>query len=78
MSLNALTIDNQSILNEQLEDMESGGLYKKLGVTNFLEGDFFGWYLSLWDDEIYYELRDLIDEFRKYDYSSINLEPESS
>ncbi|MGI5859575.1 MAG: N-6 DNA methylase [Tepidanaerobacteraceae bacterium] len=76
--LNALTIDNQSILNEQLEDMESGGLYKKLGVTNFLEGDFFGWYLSLWDDEIYYELRDLIDEFRKYDYSSINLEPESA
>ncbi len=76
--LNVLITDNQIKLKEQLEDMESGGLYKKLGVTNFLEGDFFGWYISLWDDEIYYELRDLIEEFRKYDYSSINLEPDSA
>ncbi len=76
--LNVLITDSQLKLKEQLEDMETGGLYKKLGVTNFLEGDFFGWYLSLWDDEIYHELRDLIEEFRNYDYSSINLEPDSA
>lgn len=76
--LHSLITDNQIKLKEQLADMESGGLYKKLGVSNFLEGNFFSWYLSLWDDEIYYELRDLIEEFRKYDYSSINLEPESA
>ena len=76
--LNVLITDNQSKLKEQLEDIESGGIYKRLGVTNFLEGDFFGWYLSLWDDDIYFEFRDLIEEFRKYDYSSINLEPDTA
>jgi len=76
--LNTLMIDNQIKLKEQLIDLESGGLYKKLGVSNFLEGDFFGWYIYLWDDEIYDKLKDLIEEFRKYDYSSINLEPASA
>jgi len=76
--LNTLTVDNQKKLKEQLMDMESGGFYKKLGVSNFLEGDFFGWYIYLWDDEIFDKLKDLIEEFRKYDYSSINLEPASA
>lgn len=76
--LNVLIVDNKDKLKEQLIDMESGGLYKKLGVSNFLEGDFFGWYIYVWDDEIYEGLKDLIEEFRQYDYSSINLEPESA
>lgn len=76
--LSLLTVDNQDRLKEQLIDMESGGLYKKLGVSNFLEGDFFGWYINLWDDKLFDYLRDLIEEFRKYDYSSINLEPASA
>lgn len=76
--LNTLTVDNQNLLKEQLIDMESGGLYKKLGVSNFLEGDFFGWYIYLWDDEIFDKLKELVEKFRQYDYSSINLEPSSA
>ncbi len=32
-----------------LKDLEDGGLFSRQGINNFLEGDFFSWYLSLWD-----------------------------
>lgn len=77
-SLNVLTVENQDKFKEQLIELESGWLYKKLGVSNFLEGDFFSWYIYLWDENTSYQLKTLIEEFRKYDYSSINLEPTSA
>ncbi len=49
--------DNQ--LKRQLEDIEDGGIYTKKGITNFLEGDFFRWYLSALESP---ELRDAIRE----------------
>lgn len=30
---------------EHLSDLENGGVYARRGITNFLEGDFFRWYL---------------------------------
>ena len=77
-STNLSNISKQEDFKEQIENIESGGIYKKLGINNFLEGDFFGWYLFLWDDEIYTELRNLIEIFENYDCSSVNLESESA
>ena len=74
--LNEFKIENSEILKEQLEDMELGGIYKKLGISNFLEGDFFGGYLYFWDNELYDLIKQMIEKFDSYDYSSINLEPE--
>ncbi|MBN2021047.1 MAG: N-6 DNA methylase [Sedimentisphaerales bacterium] len=33
-------------LLKQLTDTEDGGIYSKRGISNFLEGDFFRWYLE--------------------------------
>ncbi|MFH1369853.1 MAG: N-6 DNA methylase [Planctomycetota bacterium] len=33
-------------LLKQLTDIEDGGIYSKRGISNFLEGDFFRWYLE--------------------------------
>jgi len=33
-------------LETLLTDIENGGVYNKRGITNFLEGDFFRWYLE--------------------------------
>jgi hypothetical protein len=33
-------------LESRLTDIENGGVYNKRGITNFLEGDFFRWYLE--------------------------------
>lgn len=74
--LNTFKIEDSENLKIQLEDMEQGGLYRKLGVSNFLEGDFFGGYLYFWDEELYELIKDMIELFENYDYSSINLEPE--
>jgi len=46
-------------LKRQLEDIENGGIYARKGITNFLEGDFFRWYLDTLESP---ELRDTIRE----------------
>jgi len=46
-------------LKRQIEDIEKGGIYARKGITNFLEGDFFRWYLDAFDSP---ELRDAIRE----------------
>lgn len=88
LSLNILTYLKGSTLTEKIsfhtgdfeklkndfEDIEEGGTFRRLGISNFLEGDFFSWYLYLWDDEIGCVLQTLIETFEKYDYSIIVLE----
>ena len=61
-------------LRADFKDIEEGGIFRRLGISNFLEGDFFSWYLYLWDDEIGIFLQTLIETFEKYDYSIIVLE----
>ena len=74
--LSNFKIEDSEKLKSQLEDMEQGGLYKKLGISNFLEGDFFGGYLYFWDTDLYELVKQMVETFEDYDYSSINLEPE--
>ena len=49
-------------LRIQLEDIENGGIYVRKGITNFLEGDFFRWYLDAFESP---ELRDAIREIAR-------------
>jgi len=46
-------------LKRKLEEIEDGGIYTNKGITNFLEGDFFRWYLDAFDSP---ELRDAVRE----------------
>lgn len=66
--------ENFEKLRNDFKDIEEGGVFRRLGISNFLEGDFFSWYLYLWDDEIGELLQNLIETFEKYDYSIIVLE----
>lgn len=61
-------------LKDDFTDIEEGGTFRRLGIANFLEGDFFSWYLYLWDDDICVLLQTLIETFEEYDYSIIVLE----
>ncbi|ROL57494.1 hypothetical protein D9V87_09560 [Bacteroidetes/Chlorobi group bacterium MS-B_bin-24] len=49
-------------LKSQLEDIENGGMYSRKGITNFLEGDFFRWYLDTFESP---ELKDAIREITR-------------
>lgn len=61
-------------LRDDFTDIEEGGIFRRLGISNFLEGDFFSWYLYLWDEDIGIILRNLVETFEQYDYSIIILE----
>ena len=88
LSLNILTYLKDSTLTEKIsfhagdlkklrndfKDIEEGGTFRRLGISNFLEGDFFSWYLYSWDDEIANLLQVLVETFEKYDYSIVVLE----
>jgi len=45
----ALPAMTEKQLRRELTNLENGGTFALLGINNFLEGDFFGWYLDAWD-----------------------------
>ncbi|MGA8664163.1 MAG: N-6 DNA methylase, partial [Thermoplasmata archaeon] len=62
----------------QLTDLESGGVFRQVGVTNFLEGDLFAWYLSAWDGQIEATIRAMVRRLDEYDPLTLSVEPEES
>jgi len=74
---NAYTSKSIEGLKNILKELESGGIFKKLlGIENFLEGDYFSWYV----EEIDQELGDVIAEIARrlsdYEIATPQLEPE--
>ncbi len=66
-------------LKRQLENIENGGIYSQKGITNFLEGDFFCWYLYTMDSP---ELKDAIREIARclseFEPATSTLDPAST
>ena len=42
-------------LLSELKDLEEGGIFASLGIRNFLEADYFGWYLDTFSVTIQYQ-----------------------
>ncbi len=61
-----------------LKDLEDGGLFAGQGINNFLEGDFFSWYLSVWDKSMAEELRAMLRALARFDPRTPYLAPEQS
>ena len=61
-----------------LQDMERGGLFAQLGIKNFLEGDFFGWYLDIWDEYLYAAFQRLIGDLANYSLVTLDVDPEET
>lgn len=76
VSLPHLTAKEGPELRAALADLERGGLFKKYGIRNFLEGDFFGWYLVAWNQDIAGAVSDLIKRLAEYDPGTLELAPE--
>ncbi len=64
-------------LKEELSKLEEGGVFiEMLGITNFLEADYFGWYVDEWSDEIANVFDELIKKLEEYDPATVALEPD--
>ncbi|NIQ82350.1 MAG: N-6 DNA methylase, partial [Anaerolineae bacterium] len=65
-------------LRAYLVKMERGGVFKDFGINNFLEGDFFGWYLDIWDEEIDRAAREIIKQLANYSLVTLDVDPEAT
>lgn len=65
-------------LREAFADLERGGIFREYGIRNFLEGDFFRWYLSAWDEDIEGAVSQLAQRLAEYDPGTIELAPENA
>jgi len=65
-------------LRDYLEELERGGLFAQLGIRNFLEGDFFGWPLDIWDDALDAAFRRLIGDLANYSLVTLDVDPEET
>jgi SAM-dependent methyltransferase len=68
-----------SRLRESLSELHTtGGIFGQVGVQNFLEGDFFGWYLEEWSDDLAEAMQALIQGLRVYDPATFQVEPDET
>lgn len=65
-------------LKREMEDLERGGIFRTLGIRNFLEGDFFKWYLDIWDANVAQAIRTLLDRLKDYDPGTLEVSPEQA
>jgi hypothetical protein len=69
---------NSKRLKDALKELEEGGVFSSQGITNFLEGDFFAWYLSEWDRPLAQQIRGLVRQLAAFDPRTPYLVPEQS
>jgi SAM-dependent methyltransferase len=65
-------------LQAYLHKMELGGVFADFGIKNFLEGDFFGWYLDAWDEAVEAAVRRLIADLANYSLVTLDVDPEET
>jgi len=69
---------NSDGLQNYLRTMEEGGIFSQLGIRNFLEGDFFGWYLEDWTPEIDQALRGVVRQLAAYSFVTLDTDPDGT
>ncbi|MBU1626092.1 N-6 DNA methylase, partial [bacterium] len=65
-------------LKEKLEDIEDGGIYARKGITNFLEGDFFRWYLYAWSPRLKEAIQETARALSEFEPATSTLDPSST
>jgi hypothetical protein len=65
-------------LRAQLSDIEDGGVYARRGITNFLEGDFFRWYLDAFSPRLEEAVREVSRALSEFEPATTSIEPEST
>ena len=66
---------SESMFGNMLKTLEQGDHFKLAGIHNFLEGDYFSWYVDELDSTLRDELRNLLLEFDKFDLTTLAAEP---
>jgi hypothetical protein len=65
-------------LRAQLSDIEDGGVYARRGITNFLEGDFFRWYLDAFSPRLEEAIREVARALSDFEPATTSIDPEAT
>lgn len=65
-------------LKRALEELESGSIFRHLNITNFLEGDLFAWYTSVWSEPIEKLVRAMLTRLDDYNPGTLSEDPATS
>jgi hypothetical protein len=63
-------------LRDKLRELEEGGIFTQFKITNFMEADYFAWYLDEWDEVVAEGIMGIARKLSDYDPSAAELEPE--
>ena len=76
-ALEAAYLRSHESLRDELKELErEGGIFSNFGIVNFLEADYFAWYLDEWDRELAKCMAGIIEKLSQYDPSAADLEPD--
>jgi len=65
-------------LKAYFKKIEEGGIFRELGISNFIEGDFFSWYLDIWDDQVFQAFNALISTLANYSLVTLDVDPDTT
>jgi hypothetical protein len=65
-------------LRRELQELEHGGIFHQMGITNFLEGDLFSWYLDVWSNSVQALVRKMITKLDEYNPGTFSEDPAQS
>jgi methylase of polypeptide subunit release factors len=74
----ASSLDSKGLHAYLVDLEEEGGIFGHLGIRNFLEGDFFGWYLETWGEPIDSSLREVIRQLSNYSFVTLDIDPDGT
>ena len=63
-------------LLSELKKLEEGGIIAEIGIRNFLEADYFAWYLDEWNKLTAELIVEIIKRLREYEPATAELEPD--
>ena len=63
-------------MRTELTDLEEGGIFATVGIHNFLEADYFAWYLDEWNEAIAKSIFAINQRLLDYEPATVELNPE--
>jgi hypothetical protein len=69
-------LKNKMELLREIKGLEEGGIFTEIGIKNFLEADYFAWYIDEWNDEIARVIYRIVKQLLDYEPATVELSPE--
>jgi len=74
--LETLIMQDEKKFQQSMDDLEEGGIFSDSGIKNFLEGDYFAWYLDSWGAKTQKIVHKISSKLLEFEPATTSLEPD--